>query len=60
MGCVEVSDVVKTEVEKCMLCSACVQMCPTGARRWEHEPLLRVAKWLSTQHGDRKEPEVFL
>ena len=60
IGCVEVSDVVKTEVEKCMLCSACVQMCPTGARRWEHEPLLRVAKWLSNQHGDRKEPEVFL
>ncbi len=59
-GCVEVSDVVKTEVEECMLCSACVHSCPTGARRWEHEPLLRVAKWLSTQHGDRKESETFL
>ena len=59
-ACIEVSDVVKTEVEKCILCSACVQGCPTGARRWEHEPLLRVAKWLSSQHGDRKEPKIFL
>jgi ferredoxin/flavodoxin len=60
-GCVEVSDSVKTEVEKCMLCSACVHICPTGARRWEHEPLLRVAKWLSTERAhDRREPETFL
>ncbi len=60
-GCIEVSDIVKTEVEKCMLCSACVQSCPTGARRWEHEPILRVAKFLSTDLArGRREPETFL
>jgi ferredoxin len=59
-GCVKVSDVVETIVEKCMICSACVHNCPTGARHWENENILRVAKWLSTHHGERKEPEIFL
>ena len=59
-GCVEVSDVVETESEKCIICSACVQNCPTGARHWEHEGVLGAAKWLSTEHGARKEPETYL
>jgi NAD-dependent dihydropyrimidine dehydrogenase PreA subunit len=58
-GCVEVSDVVKTQKDQCIACTACVQSCPTGARHWEHEGILGAAKWLSTEHGDRKEPEVF-
>jgi ferredoxin len=59
-GCVMVTDVVETVSEKCLVCSACVQNCPTGARHWEHEGVLGAAKWLSTEHGARKEPETYL
>lgn len=59
-GSVEVSGVVETQKDSCIACTACVQSCPTGARHWEHEGILRGAKWLSTEHGERKEPEVFL
>lgn len=58
-GCVEVTDIVETQKEKCTACTACVQNCPTGARHWKHEGILKAAKWLSTEHGVRKEPEVF-
>jgi ferredoxin len=59
-GSIEVTDLVETQKEGCIACTACVQNCPTGARRWEHEGILGAAKWLSTEHGDRKEPEIFL
>ena len=59
-GCVGVSDAVETRKDRCIACTACVQNCPTGARLWEHEGVLGAAKWLSTEHGDRKEPEIFL
>ncbi len=59
-GCVEVSDVVETQKDLCIACTACVQSCPIGARHWEHEGILGAAKWLSTEYGDRKEPEIFL
>jgi NAD-dependent dihydropyrimidine dehydrogenase PreA subunit len=60
VGCVTVTDVVETEIDDCTACSACVKVCPTWARYWEHEGVLKAAKWLSTEHGDRKEPEYFL
>jgi ferredoxin len=59
-GCVTVMDIVETEIDKCTACTACVKNCPTGARHWEHEGILKAAKWLSTEHGSRKEPEFFL
>ena len=59
-GCVSVSDIVETEKDECTACAACVKNCPTGARHWEHEGILKAAKWLSTEHGVRKEPECFL
>lgn len=59
-GCVEVTDVVETDKAKCTACTACVQNCPTGARHWAHEGILGAAKWLATEHGARREPEVFL
>jgi len=49
-----------TEKERCTACTACVQNCPTGARHWEHDGILKAAKWLSTEHGVRREPEFFL
>ncbi|MBC8462960.1 4Fe-4S binding protein [Candidatus Bathyarchaeota archaeon] len=59
-GCVEVTEIVETQKEKCTACTACVQNCPTGARHWAHEGILKAAKWLSTEHGARREPEVFI
>lgn len=59
-GCIKVSDKVETQVDSCIACTACVQNCPTGARSWTHPGILRAAKWLSTEHGDRKEVETFL
>jgi formate hydrogenlyase subunit 6/NADH:ubiquinone oxidoreductase subunit I/flavodoxin len=58
--CVEVTDSVSTEKARCTACSACVQNCPTGARHWEHEGILKSAKRLSNEHGERKEPEIFI
>lgn len=59
-GCIEVLNVVETQKERCIACTACVQSCPTGARLWEHTGIISAAKWLSTEHGVRKEPEIFL
>jgi len=59
-GCVTVSDTVDTETDDCTACAACVKNCPTGARHWEHEGILKAAKWLATEYGARKEPEFFL
>lgn len=59
-GCVEVTDSVATKKEDCTACSACVQNCPTGARHWSHEGILKAAKWLATEYGARREPEIFL
>jgi len=59
-GCITVTDVVETEIDNCTACAACVKNCPTDARYWEHEGILKAAKWLATEHGARKEPETFL
>ena len=58
-GCVTVTDIVDTEIDDCTACAACVKKCPTGARHWEHDGVLKAAKWLVTEYGDRKEPEFF-
>ncbi len=59
-GCVAVSDIVETNIDECTACTACVKNCPTGARHWEHEGVMKAAKWLSTDYAKRKEPTFFL
>ena len=59
-GCVTVSNLVETDKNECIACTACVNNCPTEARRWEYEGVMMAAKWLSTEHGARKEPEIFI
>jgi ferredoxin len=56
---ITVGDAVVTVAADCILCCACVKVCPTGARVMEHAHVLQTAQWLSTEHGVRKEPEVF-
>lgn len=57
---ITVGDAVVTDAEACILCCACVKACPEDARVMENEGLLRTARWLSSDHGARKEPEVFV
>jgi len=48
-GCISILGMVETDEALCTFCSACVKNCPTEARRWEHEDILKAAKWLSTK-----------
>ncbi|MHA2408023.1 MAG: 4Fe-4S binding protein [Candidatus Ranarchaeia archaeon] len=59
-ACIEVTESVITDITKCTACSACVHNCPTSSRHWTHERIRKGAKRLTTMHGNRKEPEVFL
>lgn len=56
---ITVGDAVVTDAEACILCCACVKACPEDARVMENEELLKTARWLSANHGVRKEPEIF-
>jgi ferredoxin len=57
---ITVDDNVGTDAERCIRCCACVKACPTDARVMIDDGILRTARWLSQEQGDRKEPEVFL
>jgi ferredoxin len=57
---IAVGDTVRTDQEACILCSACVKNCPTGARAWDNRWTTWAAKMLSTNYRERREPEVFL
>jgi ferredoxin len=58
-GAISVGDAVVTDPRACIACSACVKSCPTGARVWEAAWVKEAATWLSTKHGERKEPEMY-
>ncbi len=55
-----VGDSVLTDSDECILCTACVKNCPTGARSWQADLIAKTAKWLSTNCGERNEPEIYL
>jgi len=59
-GAVTVAEKVSTVKQTCTRCTACVKACPTGARAWAHPGIKKIATWLNTSFGDRKEPETFL
>ena len=56
---ISVGEAVATDAELCTLCCACIRACPTGARVMLDQSVLRTAQWLTTEHGERKEPETF-
>ena len=57
---ITIGDTVMTRADDCIHCSACVKICPTGARRWEDSWIKDIAEWLSTNYYKRKEPETYL
>lgn len=59
-GAVTVTEVVSTVKDNCTRCTACVKACPTGARSWVHPGIKKIAAWLHTSFGERKEPELYL
>jgi len=59
-GAVALSAKVNTVKGLCTRCTACVKSCPTGARAWAHPGIKKIATWLNTSFGERKEPETFL
>ena len=44
----------------CILCSACVKLCPQQAKYWDAEPILKIKQMLETKFVERKEPEIFI
>ena len=57
---ITVGDTVMTEANGCIHCSACVKICPTGARIWKDSRIRNISEWLSTNYYERKEPEMFI
>jgi hypothetical protein len=37
-----------------------VKACPTGARVWTNEGVMKAAAWLNKDYSKRREPEFFL
>jgi ferredoxin len=60
MGAIAVGDEVETDEQACILCCACVKHCPSGARVCDHTWMRQAGEWLSANHRERKEPEVYL
>ncbi len=60
VGAVTLTDSVYTDGADCILCCACVKACPTGARVMADEGIRRTARWLATDHTERRDPELFL
>jgi ferredoxin len=60
VGAIRLNAGVHTDGWACTLCCACVKTCRTGARVMLDEGVLGTAEWLATEHGMRKEPELFL
>lgn len=55
-----VRDQVRTDQEACIMCCACVKHCPTGARVCDHTWMKQAGEWLSANHRERKEPEIYV
>lgn len=51
---------VASDEDKCLLCCACVKVCPTGARQMDNPALQEIAERLSATCRERKSPELFM
>ncbi|MBN1546969.1 MAG: 4Fe-4S binding protein [Syntrophaceae bacterium] len=53
-------DPLAIETDLCIRCCACIKSCPTEARTMTHPKIRQIAEFLSKNHNDRKEPEMYL
>jgi ferredoxin len=56
---ITVEETVRTDPDVCILCSACIKKCSTGARGWADPGIMLGRKWLSENCRARKEPEMY-
>ena len=60
MGAINLRDVRKVDVRKCISCTACIRACPEGARDF-HGPMCAASGLaLEKLYSNRKDPEWFL
>ncbi len=59
-GSVSVNEVSSTHVETCILCCACVKICPQRARELKDPNIAKIIEWLHGITAGRKEPQIFL
>ena len=54
------NDRIETEAMDCILCCACIRVCPEHCRIFTDDVIGRQTKWLMDNYSVRKEPEVFI
>ena len=57
---IAVGATVVSDSSLCIRCCACIKSCPTGARKMEDNRIKELSGWLTTNCGQRKEPEFYL
>jgi len=60
IAAINVGDTVLTDSDACIRCCACVKECPEEARIMTDPGVEKLAEWLATNCGKRKEPEIFI
>lgn len=58
-NCIDESDHYATDDSRCIRCCACVKVCPENARVMKDGPIKDIARWLSENCRERKEPQLF-
>ncbi|MCW7753469.1 EFR1 family ferrodoxin [Desulfobotulus sp. H1] len=58
-GAIDLQSYSASDKEKCILCCACIKICPEKARTMKHGAIKDIAIRLSDTCKDRKEPELF-
>jgi ferredoxin len=59
-GSISINETSSTNVETCILCCACVKVCPENARSLKDPNIGKIIEWLYVTTAKRKEPQVFL
>jgi ferredoxin len=57
---IQVGEETVVDATKCIRCCACVRACPEQALRLNAPKIMQIREFLCKEHGERKEPEMFL
>lgn len=60
MGVIDPLDAAKVDSAGCILCCACVKICPVHGKILDEAPIRKIRNMLETKFTQRKEPEWFL